>query len=154
LRSRIINNVSSVLNISPDGSTFLSGLTLFDINTLEVLAQQNLANAPYPIQPGTNFNLQQNQGGSVFSPDGSTLYSAFNVSPVQNPPARPNVGQLMLSDPDNLLIKLAYQMPENLAGKMVITSDGGTIFAISESGFVTIPIATAGQNPIIDISTS
>lgn len=153
LRSRGIANVSGVLAISPDNSKFMSGLTLFDTQTLEVLAQQNLANAPYPIQPGTNFNLIQNQGGSIFSPDGTLLYSAFNVAPFQNPPARPNVSQLMLNDPDNLLIHMALQMPENLAGKMVITSDGGTIFAISESGFTAIPIGTANRNPIVDLST-
>ncbi|MBL8223411.1 MAG: PD40 domain-containing protein, partial [Bryobacterales bacterium] len=77
LRSRLINNVSSVLAISPDGKKLMSGLTLIDLETLEVIGQQNLANAPYPIQPNTNFNTQQNQGGSVFSPDGGTLYSAF-----------------------------------------------------------------------------
>jgi uncharacterized protein (TIGR03437 family) len=154
LRSRIVNNVSSVLTVSPDGSKFMSGLTLFDTQTLEVIAQQNLANAPYPIQPGTNFNTQQNQGGSVFSPDGGTLYSAFNVAPVANPPARPNVAQLMVNDPDNLLIQTAFQMPENLAGKMLISSDGNTIYAISESGFTTIPIGSAANNPILSLPTS
>ncbi|MBL8176908.1 MAG: hypothetical protein JNK48_19700 [Bryobacterales bacterium] len=153
LRSRLINNVSSVLAISPDGKKLMSGLTLIDLETLEVIAQQNLANAPYPIQPNTNFNTQQNQGGSVFSPDGGTLYSAFNISPVQNPPARPNVGQLMLSDPENLLIQTALQMPENLAGKMVVTSDGGTLYAISESGFAAIPIGTMRNQPIATLST-
>lgn len=151
LRSRLINNVSNVVAIAPDGKKFMSGLTLIDTETLEVIGQQNLANAPYPIQPNTNFNLQQNQGGSVFSPDGGTLYSAFNVAPVQNPQARPNVGQLMISDPDNLLINLALQMPENLAGKMVITSDGGTIYAISESGFASIPVGTMRDRPLADL---
>ncbi|MCS7025954.1 MAG: hypothetical protein NZV14_14215 [Bryobacteraceae bacterium] len=154
LRSRTVNNVSSVLSISPDGKKFMSGLTLFDMETLEVIAQQNLANAPYPIQPGTNFNLQQNQGGSVFAPDGSVMYSAFNVAPVTNPPGRPNVSQLMINDPDNLLIHTALQMPENLAGKMVITSDGNTIYAISESGFVTIPIGQMRNNPILELPTT
>ncbi|MFN7937245.1 MAG: hypothetical protein U0R19_28225 [Bryobacteraceae bacterium] len=154
LRSRLINNVSSVVALSPDGKKLMSGLTLIDLETLEVIGQQNLANAPYPIQPNTNFNTQQNQGGSVFSPDGTTLYSAFNIAPVQNPPARPNVGQLMLSDPDNLLIQTALQMPENLAGKMLITSDGGTIYAISESGFASIPIGTMKQQPIASLSTT
>lgn len=154
LRSRLINNVSSVLAISPDGKKLMSGLTLVDLETLEVIAQQNLANAPYPIQPNTNFNTQQNQGGSVFSPDGATLYSAFNIAPVQNPPARPNVGQLMISDTDNLLIQTALQMPENLAGKMAITSDGNTLYAISESGFASIPIGNMRNQPLAALTTS
>ncbi len=153
LRSRTVTNASGVLSVSPDGKKFMAGLTLFDAETLEILAQQNLANAPYPVPNGVNFNLEQNQGGSVFSPDGQQVYGAFNVSPVQNPPARANVGQLMVSDPDNLLIFRAYQTPENLAGKMVVTSDGGTIYAISESGFVQIPIGQAGQNPIAGVNS-
>jgi uncharacterized protein (TIGR03437 family) len=148
LRSRSVASASSVLAVSPDGSKFMAGLTLFDSETLQVIAQQNLANSPYPIAPGTNFNVQSAQGGSVFSPDGATLYSGFDISPVQNPPARANIAELMLSDPDNLLITLGLQMPENLAGKLVITRDGGTIYALSESGFVIIPISTMNQFPI------
>ncbi|MBI4907695.1 MAG: beta-propeller fold lactonase family protein [Acidobacteria bacterium] len=152
LRSRTINNISSVLTVSPDGQKFMSGLSLFDINTLEVLAQQNLANAPYPIPNNTNFNTTTNQGGSVFAPDGQNLYAAFNVAPTQNPPARPNISQLMVNDPDNLLIKIGFQMAENLSGKMLITEDGSTIYAISESGFMQIPIGSADRNPILDLS--
>src|SRR5262249_3058784 len=63
LRSRTVNNVSSVLAVSPDGQRFMAGLNLFDINTLEILAQQNLANAPYPIPPNTNFTTQTNHPG-------------------------------------------------------------------------------------------
>ena len=148
LRSRTVNNISSVLSVAPDGTRFMTGLNLFETETLAVIGQQNLANAPYPIAAAVNFNVQQNQGGSVFSPDGRTLYSAFNIAPTQNPPARANVGQLQISDSVNLLIKMGIQMPENLSGKMVISPDGATIFAISESGFVTIPIGQLNRSPL------
>lgn len=153
LRSRVVNNVSSVLAVSADGSKFMAGLSLFLTDTLEVIAQQNLANAPYPIPPNTQFNTQSNQGGSVFTLDGITLYSAFDVAPYTNPPTRANVSQLMLNDPDNLLIKMGIQLPENMAGKMVVTSDGGTLYAISESGFTIIPIAQLYDQPVVDIDT-
>ena len=148
LASRTVGSISSVVSVSPDNRRFMSGLSLFDTRTLEVLAQQNAANAPYPIAVGTNFNTQQNQGGSVFSPDGSVLYSAFNIAPLQNPPARPNVSQLMLNDPENLLIRTALQLPENLAGKMVTNSDGSVIYALSESGFMVLPVGTMTDFPI------
>ncbi|MFB3826426.1 MAG: hypothetical protein ACE15B_06635 [Bryobacteraceae bacterium] len=150
LLSRSVPNASTVLSISPDGRKFMAGPTLFDMNTLSVLAQQNTANSPFVFPTGTasNFNLQQNQGGSVFSPDGANLYSAFNVAPVQTPPARANVSRLLLNDPDNLLIRFGLQLTENLAGKMVITSDGGTIYALSESGFMVLPIGRAFDSPI------
>src|SRR5438876_7233223 len=97
LRARTFNFVSNVLSISPDASKFMAGLTLFETDTLAVLAQQNAANAPFSFPGGNanNFNTQQNQGGSVFSPDGSVLYSAFNIAPVQNPAARPNVSRFL-----------------------------------------------------------
>ncbi len=150
LSARTVSNVSNVLSISSDGSKFMAGLTLFETGTLTVLAQQNAANAPFSFPGGNanNFNTQQNQGGSVFSPDGTVLYSAFNIAPVQNPPAKSNSSRLLLNDPDNLLINLGLQLPENLAGKMVISKNGGTIYALSESGFLTLPVSTIYQNPI------
>ncbi|MDQ6663557.1 MAG: hypothetical protein M3Z23_04105 [Acidobacteriota bacterium] len=150
LRSRSVTSLSNVLSVSPDGSRFMAGSSLFDTNTLAVLAQENIANSPFAFPSGNanNFNLQQNQGGSVFAPDGSTLYAAFNIAPVQNPPARANVTRLLLNDPENLLIKLGLQLPENLAGRMEITSNGDTIYGISESGFVILPVGMLSQSPI------
>ena len=148
LRSRTFTGVSPVVSVSPDGAKFMAGLSLLESNTLNVLAQQNAANANYPFPNGANFNLQQNQGGSVFTPDGRRVYTAFNIAPVQTPAARPNVSQLLVNDPDNLLIETAYQLPENAAGQMVISADGNNIYALSESGFLIVPIGTAAQNPI------
>jgi uncharacterized protein (TIGR03437 family) len=150
LRARTVSNVSNVLSISSDGSKFMAGLTLFETSTLAVLAQQNAANAPFSFPGGNanNFNTQQNQGGSVFSPDGTVLYSAFNIAPVQNPAAKANSSRLLLNDPDSLLINLGLQLPENLAGKMVVSENGQTIYALSESGFLTLPVSTIYQNPI------
>jgi len=149
LRSRVIAGSSTVIAVSDDGTRFLCGPNLFDASTLQVLAQQNLANVPYPITPGSSFNLQSNQGGGVFAPGGQTLYSAFDIAPVQNTlTPTSSVSQLMLSDPDNLLVRMGIQLPENLAGKMVISNDGGNIYALSDSGFVVIPVGTISQSPL------
>ncbi|MFN7921284.1 MAG: hypothetical protein U0Q16_14380 [Bryobacteraceae bacterium] len=148
LRSRTLTSISNVLAVSGDGARFMAGLSLFDAGSLAIEAQQNTANAMHAFPNNTNFNTQQNQGGSVFAPDGSVLYSAFNVAPVQNPAARANTSMLMLSDPDNLLIKLTLQLPENLAGNMVISNDGATIYALSQSGFLVLPVSTIYDNPI------
>lgn len=152
LRSRNVSNLSNVLSVAPDGSKFMAGLTLFDAQTLTVMAQQNASNAPFYFPAGNNtnantnqFNTQQNQGGSVFSPDGTTLYSAFNIAPVQNPAARANTSHFLVNDADNLLIKQGFQLSENLIGKMVVTGDGRTIYALSESGFMILPVSDLGQ---------
>ncbi len=148
LRSRLVSNSSGVLAVAPDNSKFMSGSTLFDTATLQVLAQENLANSPYLITAGTQFNTETNQGGSVFSPDGTILYGAFDIVPLTNPASRPNISQLIFNDPDNLLIQMALQLPENLSGKLVIGTDAQNIYALSESGFVAIPIGTTFRNPI------
>jgi len=146
LRSRSISNISSVLSVSPDGSRFMAGLSLFDTETLAILAQQNAANSMHPFEGNVNFNTQQNQGGSVFSPDGAWLYTAFNIAPVGS--TQTNSSQLMLNDPENLLIQMALQLPENLTGKMVIASDGGTVYALSQSGFMSLPVSAIYDSPI------
>src|SRR5450432_3396429 len=149
LRSRIVTNLSNVLAVSPDGTKFMAGSSLLDTATLAIVGQQNVANSPFAFPSGANFNTQTNQGGSVFSrPDGATLYSAFNFAPVQNPPANANVTRLLVNDPDNLLIKMGLQLPESLSGRMVMNAAGTVIYAISQSGFITLPIGTLAQSPV------
>ncbi len=149
LASRVVTNSSTVLAVSADGSRILAGNLLFNVPTLEVLAQQNVANVPYPMATNVSFTTQANQGGAVFAPTGSTLYAAYNIVPVQSPAARSNTSQLMSADPDNLLVSLGLQLPENMSGKMVISADGGSLYALSESGFTTIPLSTLSQQPVI-----
>ena len=153
LRSRTVTNLPSVLAVSPDGTKFMAGSTLFDTQTLQVLAQENAANAPFTFPSAAttagNFNLQQNQGGSIFSPDGNTLYAGFNIAATGA--ARADV--LLFNDPDNLLIQLGIQLPENLTGKMVIDATGANIYALSESGLILLPIGTVSSLPIAQPSS-
>ena len=153
LRSRILTNLSNVLSVSPDGSKFMAGFSLIETATLAILAQENVANSPFAFPTGTNFNAQANQGGSVFSPDGSNIYGAFNFAPIQVPAAKPNVTRLLYNDPDNLLIKLGLQLPENLSGRMVINNVGDTIYALSESGFIVLPVGQVSQSPIAQVDS-
>jgi uncharacterized protein (TIGR03437 family) len=55
---------------------------------------------------------------------------------------------MMIQDPGNLLVNMGIQLPENLSGKMVITADGTNAYAVSDSGFTTLPLSTLTQNPI------
>ena len=149
LLSRAVANLSSTLAVAPDNSKFMAGSTLFDATTLQVLAQENAANAPFAFPTGTasNFNLQANQGGSVFTPDGSAIYAAFNIAPVGSATGTHTV-ELLVNDPNNLLIRLGIQLPENLAGKMVIDAAGNNIYALSDSGFTVLPIGTIAKSPL------
>ena len=148
LASRTIAGTSPILAVAPDGSEFLSGSMLFESSTLLVLAQQSATNAPFVFPSGANFTTPTNQGGAVFLPDGSELLTAYNLVPVQSPAARSNTSQLLINTPDSLLIQLGVMLPENLGGKIVITSDGATMYAISQSGFLVATTAGLKTSPI------
>jgi len=149
LAARNVSGISPVLAVSPDGSRFVSGPLVFDSVTMLVLAEQSTVNSPYLFPTSTTFttlNTQTNQGGAVFSPDGSELLTAYDIPPLGS--SRPNIGQLLVNTPSSLLIQLGIQLPEFLSGKMVFSGDGTTIYAISQSGLTVLPMATLQQNPI------
>jgi YVTN family beta-propeller protein len=152
LKSRTVTGQSTVLSMAPDGSRFMAGLALYNTSTLAVMAQATTSNAPFPMPAG--FNLTQNVGGSTFSPDGTTLYSAFNVAPTTQPPSRPSASILLISDPRHLGIKLGIRLPESIVAKMVITSDGTKAWGLSESGLIHLPLDTLYEHPIIAPETT
>ena len=54
---------------------------------------------------------------------------------------------LMIADLDNLAIREKLQLPENLAGKSVLSSDGGTLYSVSDSGVLVLPVGSLGRIP-------
>jgi DNA-binding beta-propeller fold protein YncE len=146
LRSRAVVGVSTTLSMSPDGSSFMAGSSLFDIATLNVLAQQSTANAPFLMTAAFSAT---NVGGSVFNPNGSVLYSAFNIAATAVPAPAPQSTTLLLSDPRSLGISLGINLPESLIAKMVITSSGSDAWGLSSSGVLHLPLATLYTYPIL-----
>jgi DNA-binding beta-propeller fold protein YncE len=152
LQNRTISGASSVLSMAPDGSRFMAGFTMFDINTLAIIAQQNNANAPFAFTGAVN--TLQNIGGSVFSPDGSTLYSAFNTAATSTPPPPSQSSTLLVNDPTNLAIRLGIKLPESIVAKMVMTADGSQAWGLSDSGLVHMPLGDLYNYPILAPQTT
>jgi DNA-binding beta-propeller fold protein YncE len=147
LQSRTVTGQSSTLSMSPDGKRFMAGFTLYDIGTLTVIAQQSTATAPFPMTSA--FSVTANVGGSAFSPDGATLYSAFNTAAATTPPQAPQAATLLISDPRSLGINLGINLPESILAKMVITQSGGDAWALSASGVIHLPLSTLYNRPIL-----
>ena len=147
LRSRTVNGQSTVIAMSPDGSRFMAGFSLYDTATLAQVAQESTANAPFALSG--SFATLANVGGSAFHPDGSKVYAAFNTQPLTTPPSRPLASTLLIEDPSNLGISLGIKLPESIVAKMVITSDGANAWGMSESGLVYVPLSTMYDYPII-----
>jgi DNA-binding beta-propeller fold protein YncE len=152
LQSRIVVGQSSTLSMSPDGLSFLAGYTKYDLATLNVLGQQSLANAPFAT--AATFTATSNVGGSVFSPDGTTLYSAFNTAAATTPAPTPQSNTLLISNPANLGIQLGINLPESIIGKMVITASGNDAWGASLSGVTHLPLSTLYTYPILMPSTT
>jgi uncharacterized protein (TIGR03437 family) len=150
LGSRNLAGASAVLAVSPDGSRFLSGNMLLETSSLLVMAQQNIANSPYVFPATANFATAATQGGAVYAqtPLGAALIAAYNIVPTLSPAAKSNTAQLLFNTTDSLLIQLGLMLPENVLGKMVSTSDSKTAYALSQSGFLVLPISTLAQAAI------
>jgi YVTN family beta-propeller protein len=148
LRNRTASGQSSVLSMAPDGSRFMAGLAMYDTATLAVTAQ--MSNASAPFQTSAVFNTLQNVGGSVFAPDGGTLYSAFNTASGNTLPAPPPLSStLLVSDPNNLGIRLGIKLPESIVAKMVMTADAAGAWGMSESGLLYLPLGKLYEYPIL-----
>jgi DNA-binding beta-propeller fold protein YncE len=147
LRNRTVNGVSSVLSVSPDGSRFMAGSTMFDTATLAVIGLQNNANAPFATT--AIVSNAQNIGGSVFTPDGTVLYSAFNTAANTNPPPPAQSSTLLVNDPTNLGIRMGIKLPESLVGRILMTSDGANAWGLSDSGLINLPFGKLYDYPIL-----
>jgi YVTN family beta-propeller protein len=152
LRSRNVGGQSTVLSMSPDGAHFMAGFTMYETATLAAVAQMNLANAPF-VFPGS-FNVTANQGGSAFSPDNNTIYSAFNAAGNAVPAPRPNSSTLFISDPQGLGIRLGIRVPESIVARILISSDGQEAWALSESGMIYLPLGRLYEYPILQPETT
>ena len=114
-----------VVSGNQDGSRFMAGWTMIDQN-------------------GTFINYfpahsnQYNIGTTLFDSTRGLLYSQIPV----------NVGDapvLRISDVDNLTIEGQLQLPENTTGKSVLSSDGKTMFSVSSSGVLVLPVGSLAQ---------
>ncbi|MFN7542873.1 MAG: YncE family protein, partial [Acidobacteriota bacterium] len=149
LRNRTVTGQSTVLAMSPDGARFMAGSSQYDFGTLNVRGIMNTANLPFTLTGAVGFPTGVNFGGSVFSPDGRTLYSAFNYTATATN-QRPTANVLFIGSPNNLGVRLGIRLPESILGKMVITADGSQIFALSESGLLSLPVGSLFDYPILD----
>lgn len=153
IRNRTVTGQSTILSISPDGSRVMAGSTLYDVASLAVVGQMSTANLPFFITATGNpaFNINRNLGGSAYSRDGLTMYSAFNTAATT---ARPVANVLYLTNPANLGVRLGIKLRETVLGQMAITEDGNDVFALSESGLLHLPVATIFDQPILNPETT
>ncbi len=59
---------------------------------------------------------------------------------------------LLILEADNLTVRERIQLPENLAGRSVFSSDESVLYAISDSGVMVLPMAVLDKAPRVSVS--
>ena len=111
-----------VVSVDRHGANFLAGWAL--LNPQYVL----LAQFPYPTG---SLNL----GGHAYDFVRNLIYADV-PSPAGGPPV------LHILDTDNLTVRERINLPENLGGRSVFSSDMNTLYAISDSGVSILPVGS------------
>ncbi len=120
-----------VVSVSQDGSYFTAGWGLFSASG--VLISQ-FANPSGALNVGSH--AIDSVAGLIYAqiPQAQSSSGGSSASPA--PPI------LMVTDADNLTILDQLQLPENLAGKSLLNRARDTMFSISDSGVMILPVGS------------
>lgn len=128
-----------VVSLSQDGSLSTFDWTVQDTN-LNVTAQ--FAN------PSGLLAL----GSTLIDSSRNLIYAQI---PVAGTSATVNTAPPILNivDSDNLTLEDQIQLPENLAGKSILSADYNTMYSISDSGVMVLPVGSLASYPRLSAST-
>lgn len=122
-----------VVSVNHDGSLHLAGWALGDLYG-SLISQ-------FPDPSGV-----LNIGSHVFDNSRHLVYAQMTKSETAESP------QLQILDAENLTVLERLNLPENLVGRSVLASDGATMYSVSESGVVIVPIGRLASLPRIAAS--
>jgi 6-phosphogluconolactonase (cycloisomerase 2 family) len=108
------------VSVSRDGSYFAAGWAVFD--------QRGTLTAQFAGATG-----QLDVGGHAIDSDRGLIFA-------QVPRKEGEAPVLVVADADNLAVRERLRLPEDLAGKAVLSSDGSRMYAISSSGLTVLPV--------------
>jgi len=115
-----------VVSVNHDGSLVMAGwVMLGDLGFVNFFPQH------------TN---QFSVGSTAFDDSRGLLYAQIPQVTGESP-------TLMVVTQNNLTLQQRLQLPENLTGKSVLSSDSNTLYAISESGLTILPVGSLSQQP-------
>jgi len=121
------------VSVNQDGSLATMAWAVFD-SQFNDLAQ--FSNAVGLLSVGTTLLDTSRQAIYAQMPPQGTTATVNNVAPL-----------LQVLDWDNLTARETLQLPENLTGKSVLSSDASTMYGISDSGVLVLPVGGLNQVP-------
>lgn len=115
-----------VVSMNQDGSLIMAGWVMIDRhgNFTHLMPTANLLNV----------------GTTAFDSTRGLVYA-------QIPQTQGEPPVLKILDIDNLAVLERLQLPENLGGKSVLSSDGNTLYSVSDSGVLVMPIGSLANLP-------
>jgi uncharacterized protein (TIGR03437 family) len=122
-----------VVSVSRDGSYFTAGWGLFDA------AGHLLSQFPNPAG-------RLNVGSHAIDSVAGVIYAQIpqpQGSSAPSPGATPPI--LMVTAADNLTVEEQLQLPENLAGKSLLNAARSTMYAVSDSGVMILPVGSLAK---------
>jgi len=127
-----------VVSLSQDGTLSTFDWTVQDVN-LNVTAQ--FANPSGLLSLGTT--LIDSSRNLIYAqiPVAGTSATANTAAPILN-----------IVDSDNLTLEDQIQLPENLTGKSILSSDYSTMYSISDSGVMVLPVGSLAKYPRLSAS--
>lgn len=134
-----------VVSVNRDGSSYAAGWGLF--NRRGVLMAQfpnpsgalNIGSHAYDTARGLIYAQVPEGVPTTTTPGGGTPAGGTP------PPTTVQAPFMHVVEADNLAVREKLLLAENLAGKSVMSSDGNTVYAISDSGVTILPVGALGQ---------
>jgi uncharacterized protein (TIGR03437 family) len=124
------------VSVNRNGTFWAAGWSIFDAQGNFYSQFPNVAGL---LSTGTILiDPTRNKVYAQMPPTGATPGSGSLPQPI-----------LLIADADNLTIDEQIQLPENLGGRSVLSSDGAVMYAVSDSGVMVLPMALLPATPRI-----
>ena len=115
------------VSVNRDGTRWISGWTLNDTDFFVISQFPNVTGA-------------LNIGSVMIDPNRNLIYAQMGETGATTP-------VLKVADADNLTIREQLTLAENLSGKSLLSSDGSTMYSVSESGVTILPVGQLELQP-------
>lgn len=126
-----------VVSVSRDGSFYLSGWVLYGCGGGGFVGC-NAAGPSIAQFPSASGLL--NVGSHAIDSASGTVYAEIPKT-ATDPPV------LMIADADNLNVRERLRMPEHLAGKSLLNAAADTMYSVSDSGVMVLPVGALSRAP-------
>lgn len=127
------------VSVNQDGSLWSFAWTIFDSNFNSVA---QFANAVGLFSVGSTLLDSSRQYVYSEMPPQGTTETANSVAPL-----------LQVADWDNLTVHTSLQLPENLRGKSILSPDSNTMYGVSDSGVLVLPVGSLNHAPQLTASS-